>query len=76
MAALLDPLAAPHALLGDVGVFMASVGGLVPTDGELKSSCCIPQNTAALETIACCCCTGRYAQYRYIKCLSQKGQSC
>ena len=44
---------------------MAAVGGLVPADGELKSSCCIPLNTAALETIVCCCCAGRYAQYRY-----------
>ena len=54
-----------HALLGNVRIFMAAVGGLVPTDGELKSSCCIPQNTAAIETIVCCCCAGTYAKYRY-----------
>ena len=42
-------LAVPHPLV-DVGIFMAAVGGLVPADGELKSTCCIPQNTAALET--------------------------
>ena len=58
-------LGRPQALLGDVRIFMAAVGGLVPTDGKLKSARCIPQNTAALETIACCCCAGRYAQYRY-----------
>ena len=40
-------LGRPHALLGDVRIFMAAVGGLVPTDGKLKSARCIPQNTAA-----------------------------
>ena len=58
-------LGRPHALLGDDRIFMAAVGGLVPTDGKLKSTRCIPLNTAALETIVCCCCAGRYAQYRY-----------
>ena len=44
-------LGRPHALLGDVRIFMAAVGGLVPTDGKLKSTRCIPQNTAALRVV-------------------------
>ena len=45
---LLDPVALPHVLIGDVGSLLALVGGLELAGGELRCCCCALQSTAAL----------------------------